>query len=96
MRSLACLALLLVASPAFADERERCVESSDKAPVKFTVERRNGHDVTVIKNEIVFCVHRARPGVAYVTSAKSINYEWESLKQEFLPKTLDSVTKAPF
>jgi hypothetical protein len=31
-----------------------------------------------------------------VLQKSSINYEWTELKQEFLPKILESVKKAPF
>jgi hypothetical protein len=34
--------------------------------------------------------------VVYVLSVKTIDYEWESLKQDFLPLILQSVKKAPF
>jgi len=95
MRSLACLALLLFASPAIADDGNRCVQG-DKQPVKIKVERQHGRNVTVIQDDIIVCGHPPRPSVVYVVTPKSINYEWESLKQEFLPQTLASVTKAPF
>jgi hypothetical protein len=37
-----------------------------------------------------------RPLVAYVLQPRSINYEWEGMKQEFLPKIRASVNEAPF
>jgi hypothetical protein len=37
-----------------------------------------------------------KPEAFYVLQKSSINYEWQELKQEFLPKILDSVSKAPF
>ena len=37
-----------------------------------------------------------KPEAFYVLQKSSINYEWQELKQEFLPKILDSVKKAPF
>jgi len=32
----------------------------------------------------------------YVITAKSIDYEWEELKQDFMPLIIQSVKKAPF
>jgi hypothetical protein len=37
-----------------------------------------------------------KPEAFYVLQKSSINYEWTELKQQFLPKILDSVSKAPF
>jgi hypothetical protein len=37
-----------------------------------------------------------KPEAFYVLQKSSINYEWQDLKQDFLPKILDSVTQAPF
>ena len=39
-------------------------------------------------------IHRDR--VVYVLTAKNIEYEWESLKQDFMPLILSTVKKAPF
>jgi hypothetical protein len=37
-----------------------------------------------------------KPEAFYVLQKSAINYEWQELKQEFLPRILDSVKKAPF
>ena len=37
-----------------------------------------------------------KPEAFYVLQKSSINYEWQELKQQFVPKILDSVSKAPF
>jgi hypothetical protein len=37
-----------------------------------------------------------KPEAFYVLQKSNINYDWHELKQEFVPKILDSVTKAPF
>lgn len=69
---------------------------SGKGEGKFHIEERNGQKVYVIDNAITVCGKVPRPLVAYVLQARSINYEWETLKQDFLPKILNSVKKAPF
>ena len=96
MRSLACLVLLLLTSSAYADDGDAALCKNDQAPAKFRLERHDGRLIHVLLTPIIVCHSVPRPSVAYVTSAKSINYEWETLKQDFLPQILTSVTKAPF
>lgn len=62
----------------------------------FHIEYRNGQKVHVIDTVIAVCGKVPRPSVVYVLQAKNINYAWETLKQDFLPLILASVTKAPF
>lgn len=97
MRSLACLLLLALTSTAYADggdDRERCVQADNQTPVKLHKEHRDGRDVWVVEMKI--CGHAPAPGVAFVPVSKSINYEWETLRQVFLPATVHSVEKGPF
>ena len=56
----------------------------------------NGKRVQVIDTVIAVCGKVPRPSVVYVLQAKNINYEWETLKQDFLPLIIASVKKAPF
>jgi hypothetical protein len=37
-----------------------------------------------------------KPEAFYVLQKSGINYEWTELKQDLIPKILDSVSKAPF
>lgn len=62
----------------------------------FHVEYRNGQKVHVIDTVIAVCGKVPRPSVVYVLQAKNINYEWETLKQDFLPLIIATVSKAPF
>jgi hypothetical protein len=62
----------------------------------FHVEYRNGQKVHVIDTVISVCGKVPRPSVVYVLQAKNINYEWETLKQDFLPLIIATVNKAPF
>ena len=99
-RVLACaaLALALVLGAQHSARADGCDEegSSGKSEGKFHVEERDGQKVYVIDKAITVCGKVPRPLVAYVLQARSINYEWETLKQDFLPKILQSVRKAPF
>jgi cytosine/adenosine deaminase-related metal-dependent hydrolase len=72
------------------------VEQGEKKQGKFHIEYINGKPVTVIDTIVSVCGKVPRPSVVYVLTAKNIDYEWESLKQDFLPLILASVKKAPF
>jgi hypothetical protein len=64
---------------------------------KVKVERgAGGKKVYKIEGEIVIEGKIQKPEAFYVLQKSSINYDWHELKQEFVPKILDSVTKAPF
>jgi hypothetical protein len=70
-------------------------DNGDQAKVK--VERgAGGKKVYKIEGEIVIEGKIQKPEAFYVLQKSSINYDWHELKQEFVPKILDSVTKAPF
>lgn len=100
MIKLAAIATVLaVALPAAAQSPERCQEDdsgSEKKQGKFHIEYINGKPVTVIDTLVQVCGKVPRPSVVYVLTAKNIDYEWESLKQDFMPLILQSVKKAPF
>lgn len=100
---LASVALLSFAAPLAAptDARaEGCDQQQEgetgKGGKNFHVEYRNGQKVHVIDTVIAVCGKVPRPSVVYVLQAKNINYEWESLKQDFLPLIIATVAKAPF
>jgi len=70
---------------------------ADKEPAKVKIERgAGGKKVYKIEGEIVIEGKIQKPEAFYVLQKSSINYDWHELKQEFVPKILDSVTKAPF
>ncbi|MDX2023858.1 MAG: hypothetical protein SF187_26705 [Deltaproteobacteria bacterium] len=70
-------------------------EQGDASKVK--VERgKGGKKVYRITEEIRIEGKIQKPEAFYVLQKSSINYDWQDLKQDFLPKILDSVTRAPF
>jgi hypothetical protein len=79
-------------APAWAD---KCSEGETEAG-QFHVEEQDGQKVYVIDKAITVCGKVPRPLVAYVLQPRNINYEFEGMKQEFLPKIRESVKKAPF
>jgi hypothetical protein len=100
MRAFAIAAVLAgTAGIAAAGDPERCQDDQDdgeKKQGKFHIEYINGKPVTVIDTLVQVCGKVPRPSVVYVLTAKNIEYEWESLKQDFLPLILSTVKKAPF
>ena len=88
----------LLARPAIAAAEGGCPDENEgeKKQGKFHIEYINGKPVTVIDTVVAVCGKVPRPSVVYVLTAKNIDYEWESLKQDFLPLILASVKKAPF
>ena len=70
---------------------------ADGQPAKVKVERgAGGRKIYKIEGEIVIEGKIQKPEAFYVLQKSGINYDWHELKQEFVPKILDSVTKAPF
>lgn len=93
------LALVALVAPATA-RAEGCpdedAEGAEKKQGKFHIEYINGKPVTVIDTVVSVCGKVPRPSVVYVLTPKNIDYEWENLKQDFMPLILASVKKAPF
>jgi hypothetical protein len=100
MKTLLALALVAAsAMPAFAQKPEGCQDdesSGEKKQGKFHIEYINGKPVTVIDTLVQVCGKVPRPSVVYVLTPKNIDYEWESLKQDFMPLIIASVKKGPF
>jgi hypothetical protein len=77
------------------DQQNGDNEKSGKKNYK-TIIGPDGRKVFVIEKAFVVCGKVPKPNVIYVLQASTINYEWETLKQDFLPKIGESVRKAPF
>ena len=101
MRRLALITAMLCAAGVSTKARaEGCQEedpnSGEKKQGKFHIEYVNGKPVTVIDTVVSVCGKVPRPSVVYVLTAKNIDYEWENLKQDFMPLIMSSIKKAPF
>jgi hypothetical protein len=93
----ATAALFAAAPRAHAEGCEEATEEGgEKKQGKFHIEYVNGKPVTVIDTVVSVCGKVPRPSVVYVITAKNIDYEWENLKQDFMPLILQTVKKAPF
>jgi hypothetical protein len=56
----------------------------------------DGKKIFRIKTGFVICGKVPKPDVLYGLLNSTINYEWETLKQDFMPKVLHSVDESPF
>lgn len=82
-----------------AAAQSKCDDQTDDDPDKRnyrTVIGPDGRKIFVIEKAFVVCGKVPKPTVIYVLQASTINYEWETLKQDFLPRVLESVKEAPF
>lgn len=99
---LGALAIAALAGAPGAAAADPCTDQQtasegDKGKKNYrTVIGPDGRKVFVIEKAFVVCGKVPKPNVIYVLQASNINYEWETLKQDFLPKVIDSVRKAPF
>ena len=94
--ALSTVALLGMTAHARAEGCQEEADKGEKKQGKFHIEYINGKPVTVIDTIVSVCGKVPRPSVVYVLTAKNIEYEWESLKQDFMPLILQTVKKAPF
>jgi hypothetical protein len=94
--ALTTVALLGFTSYAQAEGCQEEGDAGEKKQGKFHIEYINGKPVTVIDTVVAVCGKVPRPSVVYVLTAKNIDYEWENLKQDFMPLILQTVKKAPF
>jgi hypothetical protein len=70
--------------------------AADATP-KVKVERgAGGKKVYRITEEIRIEGKIQKPEAFFFYQKSSINYDWQELKQDFIPKILDSVSRAPF
>jgi len=96
---IAVVAGVAFSTPSFAGPNDHCSDDAnggEKKQGKFHIEYVNGKPVTVIDTVVAVCGKVPRPSVIVLTTAKNLEYEWESLKQDFMPLIIASVKKAPF
>jgi hypothetical protein len=67
------------------------------SPTKVKVEKgAGGKKIYRITDEIRIEGKIQKPEAFFFYQKSSINYDWQELKQDFIPKILDSVSHAPF
>jgi hypothetical protein len=91
-----------ISAPAASPPRNGATPAAPGSPPapdapKVKVERgTGGHKVYRITEEIRIEGKIQKPEAFFFYQKSSINYDWQELKQDFIPKILDSVSKAPF
>lgn len=94
--ALALLALVAPAAAQQADEGQGAGAAAGNAP-KVKVERSaSGQKVFRITEGIVVEGRIQKPNAFYVLQRSTIDYDWETLNQGFLPKIIQATEKRPF
>ena len=96
---IGALALAALAGSAAADKAcpdENADDSGAQAPKVEVIKGPSGEQIIRIKQ--AFCIEGKiqKPNVFYVLDRTAIGYEWQNLTQDFMPRILKSVEKAPF
>ena len=106
--ALLATALLTTATPARAQEAGPaampeatqaaggCDEENTDEAGSFRKITKGGEVIYEYTGVIRVCGKVPKPNVVAILLEKTIEYEWESLKKDFLPKIQDSVKRAPF
>ena len=86
---------------AFAQNKEAAgtaaADPAQPEATKVKVERgASGKKVYRITDAIRIEGKIQKPEAFYVLQKSSINYDWQELKQDFVPRILESVNRAPF
>lgn len=89
MRRTLVASLLFVAVPALGQE-------GGKSPSVKVERSSSGQKIFRITEGIVVEGKIQKPNAFYVLQRSSIDYDWESLKQDFLPKILKATSQHPF
>ena len=71
-------------------------EAADKAPKVKVEHGAGGKKIYRITDEIRIEGKIQKPEAFFFYQKSSINYDWQELKQDFVPKILDSVSRSPF
>jgi hypothetical protein len=90
---LLALPLSLWASVAFAQDAPPPADAAPKVKVE---KGAGGKKIYRITDEIRIEGKIQKPEAFFFYQKSSINYDWQELKQDFIPKILDSVSHAPF
>jgi len=96
MKRAIVAAMLCFSSVALAQAAGESTPAATAAP-KVKVERSaSGQKIFRITEGIVVEGKIQKPNAFYVLQRSSMDYDWESLKQDFLPKILQAASRHPF
>jgi hypothetical protein len=85
--------VLVCATAAFAQDAGTTPAAAPKVKVERSA---SGQKIFRITEGIVVEGRIQKPNAFYVLQRSSMDYDWESLKQDFIPKILDATGKHPF
>ena len=86
-----------LALPSLAPSNAIAQQAGTDAAPKVKVERSaSGQKIFRITEGIVVEGRIQKPNAFYVLQRSSIDYDWDSLKQDFLPKILQAASHHPF
>ena len=92
MRAMAA-AILCFSSVALAQDATPQAQAAPKVKVERSA---SGQKIFRITEGIVVEGKIQKPNAFYVLQRSSMDYDWESLKQDFLPKILQAASNHPF
>jgi hypothetical protein len=97
LSALALTAALVSASGPTQAQDAPAPAAGAPAPPKVKVEHgAGGKKIYRITDEIRIEGKIQKPEAFFFYQKSSINYDWQELKQDFIPKILDSVSRSPF
>ncbi len=99
LSALAAVTLAATPTPALAQAtggNSGCDEENASDAGSFRKIMKDGEVIYEYTGVIRVCGKVPKPNVVAILLEKTIQYEWESLKKDFLPKIQNSVKKAPF
>jgi hypothetical protein len=92
-RVLLAMGLVAAVSPVVSAQDAPPAEAAPKVKVERSA---SGQKIFRITEGIVVEGKIQKPNAFYVLQRSSMDYDWESLKQDFLPKILQATGKHPF
>jgi hypothetical protein len=89
----AMMALSSLALPSLATAQDQPAAAAPKVKVERSA---SGQKIFRITEGIVVEGKIQKPNAFYVLQRSSMDYDWESLKQDFLPKIMQAASRHPF
>ena len=89
----AMIALSSLALPSLATAQDQAGTAAPKVKVERSA---SGQKIFRITEGIVVEGKIQKPNAFYVLQRSSMDYDWESLKQDFLPKIMQAASRHPF
>jgi hypothetical protein len=97
MRRVMVTVLAMAAWAPLAGAQAQPSDAGQQQAPKVKVERSaSGQKIFRITEGIVVEGKIQKPNAFYVLQRSSMDYDWESLKQDFLPKILQAASRHPF